>query len=227
MTIISIRGVLLAASFMALSLMMGCGPSAITRASKTSSVNGLLVQVRELDASRASVRNYSEPVQPYGLQTAQAIVEALQEAGVNAEIATADAPLRGQVIVEGSVTLIEGGDTTSRVLLGGFGPVGATRFGVVGQARRADGTLLGEFAVDRLAWMDLWWPSADRLLSRAARVIGYDIADMIVTGRYTKTSPAPSRDSAQRLQELQKLVDKGFITREEYDQKRAAILQEL
>jgi hypothetical protein len=186
----------------------------------------LLVQVRELDASRADVRNYSEPVQPYGLQTAQAIVEALQEAGVNAEIAKADEPLRGQVIVEGSVTLIEGGDTTSRVLLGGFGPVGATRFGVAGTARRANGTLLGEFSVDRLAWMDIWWPSADRLLSRAARVIGYDVAEMIITGRYTRGSAAPSQNTGERLQELQRLFDKGLVTREEYEQKRAAILKE-
>jgi hypothetical protein len=205
-------------------LLLGCGPSAITRVSTTSPVSGLLVQVRELDASRADVRNYSEPVQPYGLQTAQAIVNALQEAGVNAEIAKADAPMSGQVIVEGNITLIEGGDTTSRVLLGGFGPVGATRFGVAGKARRADGTLLGEFSVERLAWMDIWWPSADRLLSRAARVIGYDIADMIVTGRYTKGSAKPSRDTAERLQELQRLFDKGLVTREEYEQKRAAIL---
>jgi hypothetical protein len=144
MVIMSSRGALLYASFMALAtLVLSCGPSAITDVSTTSPVSGLLVQVRELDASRADVRNYSEPVQPYGLQTAQAIVEALKEAGVNAEIATADAPLRGQVIVEGSVTLIEGGDTTSRVLLGGFGPVGATRFGVAGKARRPNGTLLG------------------------------------------------------------------------------------
>jgi hypothetical protein len=63
-----------------------------------------LVQVRELDASRADVRNYSEPVQPYGLQTTEAIVEALQEAGVTAEIAKGDVPLRGQIIVEGNIT---------------------------------------------------------------------------------------------------------------------------
>jgi hypothetical protein len=187
----------------------------------------LLVQVRELDASKAVVRNYSEPVQPYGLQTAQAIVEALQEAGVNAEIATADTPLRGQVIVEGRVTLIEGGDTTTRVLLGGFGPAGTTRFGVAGTARRSDGTLLGEFAVDRLAWMDIWWPSADRLLTRAAKVIGYDVAEMIITGRYTNTSAAPRGDTGQRLQEAQRLFEKGLITKEEYDQKRAAILKGL
>jgi len=210
-----------------LTLTVGCGPSAISPVSTTSPVRGLLVQVRELDASKAEVRNYSEPVQPYGLQTAQAIVEALQEAGVNAEMANADGPLRGQVIVEGRITLIEGGDTTTRVLLGGFGPAGTTRFGVAGTARRSDGTILGEFAVDRLAWMDLWWPSADRLLSRAARVIGYDVAGMIVTGRYTKGSNATTRDSALRLQELQKLFDNGLITREEYDQKRAAILKEL
>jgi len=227
MVIISGRGVLLYALFTALAtLILGCGPSAITRVSTTSPVSGLLVQVRELDASRADVRNYSEPVQPYGLQTAQAILEALQEAGVNTEIAKADEPLRGQVIVEGSVTLIEGGDTTSRVLLGGFGPVGATRFGVAGTARRANGTLLGEFSVDRLAWMDIWWPSADRLLSRAARVIGYDVAEMIITGRYTRGSAAPSRNTGERLQELQRLFDKGLVTREEYEQKRAAILKE-
>jgi len=227
MIIISSRGILLYASFMALApLIVGCGPAAITRVSTTSPVSGQSVQVREFDASRADVRNYSEPVQPYGLQTAQAIVEALQEAGVNAEIAKADAPMSGQVIVEGNITLIEGGDTTSRVLFGGFGPVGATRFGVAGKARRADGTLLGEFAVERLAWMDIWWPSADRLLPRAARVIGYDIADMIITGRYTKRAVAPSRDTAERLQELQRLFDKGLVTREEYEQKRAAILKE-
>jgi len=206
-------------------LILGCGPSAITRVSTTSPVSGQSVQVREFDASRADVRNYSEPVQPYGLQTARAVVEALQEAGVNAEIAEADVPLDGQVIVEGNVTLIEGGDTTSRVLLGGFGPVGATRFGVAGTARRADGTLLGEFAVERLAWMDIWWPSADRLLSRAARVIGYDIADMIITGRYTKGAATPYRNTEERLQELQRLFDKGLVTRQEYEEKRAAILQ--
>jgi hypothetical protein len=190
----------------------------------------LLVQVQEFDASKTVVRDYSDPVQPYGLQTAQAIVEALQEAGVNAEMAPADKPLRGQVIVSGSVTRIEGGDTTTRVLLGGFGPAGTTRFGVAGRTRRADGTLLGEFAVDRLAWMDLWWPSADRLLSRAARVIGYDIAEMIVTGHYsTKGSGAgaPTPDAEQRLQELQRLFEKGLITREEYEEKRAAILKAL
>ena len=72
----------------------------------------------------------------------------------------------------------------------------------------------------------IWWPSADRLLSRAAKVIGYDVADMIVTGRYTKKGSAPAaRDTAERLQELQRLFDKGLITREEYEQKRAAILQ--
>jgi hypothetical protein len=227
MVIISGRGILLYALFTVLAtLILGCGPSAITRVSTTSPVSGLLVQVRELDASRADVRNYSEPLQPYGLQTAQAILEALQEAGVNTEIAKADEPLRGQVIVEGSVTLIEGGDTTSRVLLGGFGPVGATRFGVAGTARRANGTLLGEFSVDRLAWMDIWWPSADRLLSRAARVIGYDVAEMIITGRYTRGSAAPSRNTGERLQELQRLFDKGLVKREEYEQKRAAILKE-
>jgi len=67
-------------------------------------------------------------------------VEALQEAGVNAEIAKPDVPSRSQVIVEGSIRLIEGGDITARVLLGGFGPVGATRFGVAGKARRAAGS---------------------------------------------------------------------------------------
>jgi hypothetical protein len=218
---------MLYAAFMVQTLILGCGPSSISHVSATSPVRGLLVQVRELDVSRTDIRNYTEPVQPYGLQTAQAIVEALQEAGVNAEISTVDAPLRGQVIVEANVTLVEGGDTTTRVLLGGFGPAGATRLGVAGKARRADGTLLGEFAVDRLAWMDIWWPSADRLLSRAARVIGYDVADMIVTGRYTKGSKTTTRDSASRLQELQQLFDKGLISREEYDQKRGAILKEL
>jgi|SoiMethySBSTD1v2_1073268.scaffolds.fasta_scaffold14253_9 putative oligomerization/nucleic acid binding protein/uncharacterized protein DUF4410 len=225
------RGIFLYTSLIAIAaLPFGCGPSAITPVNTKSPVSGLLVQVREFDTSRASVRNYSDPVQRYGVQTSQAIVEALQEAGVKAEIASADAPVRGQVIVEGNVTVIEGGDTTSRVLLGGFGPVGATRFGVAGAARRADGSLVGEFAVERLAWMDIWWPSADRLLSRATRVIGYDVADMIVTGRYAKKGSAPAtapKDSAERLQELQTLFDKGLITKEEYDQKRAAILQGL
>ncbi len=40
------------------------------------------------------------------------------------------------------------------------------------------------------------------------------------------TAP-PARDTAERLQELQRLFDKGLITREEYEQKRAAILQGL
>jgi uncharacterized protein DUF4410/putative oligomerization/nucleic acid binding protein len=221
------RRILLCAALLVVAITLGCGPSPITRVSTTSPVKGLLVQVRELDATTASVRNYSDPVQPYGVQTAQAIVEALQEAGVNAEISTPDAPLRGQVIVEGSVTLIDGGDTTTRVLVGGFGPAGAARFGVAGKARRADGTLLGEFAVDRLAWMDIWWPSADRLLSRTAKVIGYDVADMIITGRYSRRLATPARDTAERLQELQGLFDKGLVTREEYDQKRAAILNGL
>jgi hypothetical protein len=225
------RGILLYLSLIAIAvLLFGCEPSAITAVNTKSPVSGLLVQVRELDASRASVRDYSDPVQPYGLQTSEAIVEALQEAGVQAEIITANVPVRGQVIVEGYVTVIDGGNTTSRFLLGGFGPVGATRFGVAGTARQADGTLLGEFAVERLAWMDIWWPSADRLLSRAARVIGYDVADMIVTGHYSKRGSAPAappKDAAERLQELQRLFDEGLVTKEEYDQKRAAILQGL
>jgi hypothetical protein len=208
-------------------LTSGCGPSAITPVAN-SPIKGLFVQVKELDASKAVVRDYSDPVQPYGRMTAEAIVEALQEAGIRAELAATDAPLKGEVIVEGRITLIEGGDTTARVLLGGFGPAGTTRFGVAGTARRANGTLVGEFAVNRLAWADLWWPSADRLLSRAARVIGYDIAEMVVTGRYTKTTDQqPTRDTAQRLQELKNLFDKGLLTREEYDEKRAAILKEL
>jgi len=98
------QGVLLYAPLMALAIIFGCGPSAITRVTTTSPVNGLLVQVRELDASGADVRNYSQPVQPYGLQTTEAIVEALQEAGVTAEIAKGDVPLRGQIIVEGNIT---------------------------------------------------------------------------------------------------------------------------
>jgi hypothetical protein len=106
--------------------------------------------------------------------------------------------------------------------------VGASRFGVAGSVRR-DGMLLGEFAVDRLAWMDVWWPSADRLLSRTARVIGFDIANMISTGRYSRGSSAPAstRNTAERLQELETLLDKGLVTREEYEQKRAVILKQL
>jgi uncharacterized protein YqgQ len=49
---------------------------------------------------------------------------------------------------------------------------------------------------------------------------------MIITGRYTRGSAAPRRDTAERLQELQRLFDKGLVTREEYEQKRAAILKE-
>jgi hypothetical protein len=208
-------------------LTLGCGPSPMKRVTATSAVSGLQVQVREFDASSAEVRNYSELVQPYGLQTAQAIVEALRQAGVDAELAPGGAPTRAQVIVEGNITLVEGGDTTTRLFLGGVGPAGATHFGVQGTVRRADGTLLGQFAVDRLAWMDIWWPSAHRLLSRAATVVGYDIASMITTGRYTRGSFTPARSTADRLQELQGLVDNGVLTHEEYGQKRAAILNEL
>lgn len=183
--------------------------------------------MREFDASTAEVHNYSEPVQPYGLQTAQAIVEALHHAGVDAELAAGDAPVGAQVIVEGRVTLVEGGNASARLLLGGFGPAGATHFGVQGKVRRIDGMVLGEFAIDRLAWMDLWWPSAHRLLSRTARVVGYDVASMITTGRYSRGSFAPNRSIGGRLQELQRLLDNGFLTREEYEQKRTAILNEL
>ena len=209
-------------------LALGCGPASMAPVTATSPVKGLIVNVREFDASRADVKDYSEPVQPYGLQTAEAIVEALQEAGIAAQIAPSGAPPAGQVIVEGRVTMVEGGSTTSRVLLGGFGPVGASRFGVAGSVRR-DGMLLGEFAVDRLAWMDLWWPSADRLLSRTARVIGFDIANMISSGRYSRGSsnPASTRTTAERLHELEGLLDKGLVTREEYEQKRAVILKQL
>jgi hypothetical protein len=197
------------------------------RVTATSPVSGLQVQVREFDASSAEVRNYSEPVQPYGLQTAQAIVEGLRQAGVDAELAPSGVPPHAQVIVEGNITLVEGGNTTARLFLGGVGPAGATHFGVQGTVRRADGTLLGQFAVDRLAWMDLWWPSAHRLLSRASRVVGYDVATMITTGRYSRGPFVPARNTADRLQELQRLFDNGVLTHEEYEKKRAAILNEL
>ena len=81
----------------------GCGPAPIKRVTPPSPVSGLRVEVQEFDARSAEVRDYSEPVQPYGLQTAQAIVEALHHAGVDAELTSHDGPLRGQVIVEGSV----------------------------------------------------------------------------------------------------------------------------
>ena len=129
-----------------------------------------------------------------------------------------------------ALTRVEGGNTSARLFLGGFGPAGATRLGVQGRVRRTDGTMLGEFAVERLAWMDLWWPSASRLLSRTARVVGYDVASMITSGRYSRGSFAPlspHRSTEDRLQELQRLFDSGFLTREEYEQRRAAILNEL
>jgi hypothetical protein len=127
----SSRGVFFCSLFMILEMMaLGCGPASMAPVTATSPVKGLIVNVREFDASRADVKDYSEPVQPYGLQTAEAIVEALQEAGITAQIAPPGATPNGHVIVEGSVTMVEGGSTTSRVLLGGFGPVGATRFGV-------------------------------------------------------------------------------------------------
>lgn len=224
MTVVRRRGVTTRSSLAILAaLTVGCGPAPIKRVTPTSPVSGLKVEVREFDATRAEVRNYSESVQPYGLQTAQAIVEALHHAGVDAELTAHDGPPRGQVIVEGSVTRVEGGNTSARLLLGGFGPVGATCFGVQGRVRRTDGTMLGEFAVERLAWMDLWWPSADRLLARTARVVGYDVASMITTGRYSRGSLAPiapHRSTEDRLQELQRLFDSGLLTREEYEQKR-------
>ena len=115
---------------MALAIIFGCGPSAITRITTTSPVNGLLVQVRELDASRADVRNYSEPLQPYGLQTTEAIVEALQEAGSPLKLQKVICRCAARLLWKATLhTLIEGGDTTSGVLLGRLGPVGATRIG--------------------------------------------------------------------------------------------------
>jgi len=49
---------------------------------------------------------------------------------------------------------------------------------------------------------------------------------MIITGRYTRDAAAPSPDTAERLQELQRLFDRGLVTREEYEQKRATILKD-
>lgn len=173
-------------------LTSGCGPSAITPITSSNTVNGLLVEVHEFDSKNADVRDYTESVQPYSLETAQAIVEALQQAGMKAQLASPGTHTNPQIIVEGQITQVEGGSTATRLLVGGFGPAGAAHFGVQGTVKKKDGTLIGRFTADRLAWMDWWWPSASRLLTRTAKVVGYDVAEMITTGKYNQGNSPPN-----------------------------------
>ena len=49
-----------------------------------------------------------------------------------------------------------------------------------------------------------------------------------VAVRFTGVTPSSSRANGEaRLQELRNLLDQGLITREEYERKRAQILNEL
>lgn len=163
---------------MALALVAGCGPS-LKHVTPQSPVVGLTVQVREFDLPtplRGVVLPQMEP------SVAQRVVQALQKAGVNATLATPPTTSAG-LMLEGQVTQIDRGNRGLRYLGDEEGP-GAARFGVKGQAVRADGTVVGEFSARRRAGWGLFGGNSDSLLSNCADSVAYDIAEMVISGAY-------------------------------------------
>lgn len=167
-----------AVSFLiALSLIIGCGPS-LRHITPDSPVSGLLVQVHEFDVV-ADASNC--PLQGAGTLVAQTLVQALQAAGVDARVVSPSAA-PAHVVLEGQITQCDRGKRGLRYLAGPFGGKrAAARFGVKG---RADGTVAGEFGAKRRAGWGLFGGNGNTLLNNCLEAAVYDVAEMVITGKY-------------------------------------------
>ncbi len=160
-------------------LIAGCGPS-LKHVTPDSPVAGLTVQVREFELST----DPSHPPPTSGTTVAQRLVRDLQQAGVNARLASPAS--RADLVLEGQVTRSERGSRGLRYLAGIWTDqrTGAARFAVTGHAVRPDGTLVGEFTAKRRAGFGLFGGDGDTLLNNCMDAVAEDVADMVITGRY-------------------------------------------
>src|SRR5437773_1039002 len=113
------------AGLLALAVVAGC--AGVKRITPESPVFGLVVDVREFNVNRTHVTSFDGATDSFGLQVAQAIAQELRERGVEAQVLRSGTP-SGKVVVDGDVTLIDGGSRALRYWIG-FG-AGAAIFGV-------------------------------------------------------------------------------------------------
>lgn len=195
------------------SLTVACGPP-IERVLQRNPLAGAKFQVREFDTSTAEIVNYDGAASGYGFEVAKEIAAALRQAGIDAQATPRYAPVVAPGVVDGRITLLDGGRRRF------FGYPHA-RIVVTGTVRMPDGQL-GEFTGDRSS---VW--SGDPSLLRCVSAISYDVATTIATGQFRPVVAAPVPRAEERLEELQRLRDRGLISPEEYERKRAAILNDL
>jgi hypothetical protein len=169
------------AALLMLALVAGCGPS-VEKIAPTSPISGLKTQVAEFDMSSVRVSSYEVATDAFGLEVAQKVAQALHEGGVDADTSPRGAPAMGKVMVEGQVTLIDGGSRALRYWVG-FG-AGATKFAVRGRVRTADGKVLGEFSDERRSGFGMFGGDTETLMHRCVESVAYDVANMIITGEY-------------------------------------------
>lgn len=165
-----------------LTLLAGCGAKPVA---PDSPIARMKVQVREFDLRGAHITDWVGPTDTYGALVAQKIAENLRERGVAAQATPQDAPLAGDLVVEGKVNTIDGGSRALRYWVG-FG-AGAARFSVEGTAKGSDGKLIGEFADERRSGFGIFGGDYETLLQNCAAAVGEDIAEMVVTGQYGRT----------------------------------------
>jgi len=143
------------------------------------------VYVREFNQTGTKVASFEAPTTGFGLEVAQKIADHLREGGVQAEVIARNAPVPSGTVVDGDVTLIDGGSRAARYWAG-FG-AGATRFAVVGKVVDASGKTIGEFADERRSGFGLFGGDSESLMHKCVDSVGADVATMVSSGQYQKT----------------------------------------
>lgn len=208
---------------------------------RTGAPIGATVAVQEFDIPRdAVVERYSGPRDQVGMKFAELLARKLTHLGYQATAVPLGTPLEGDLRITGHILEVDGGNTAKRVLLG-FG-AGRSEFDVIGKVTRADGIIVGEFSESRAG---KGWGEEGALEGAMQRTINM-IGRMVYTGGYQQNAPADrpagkayrdgvaSPDAApvpptaeERLRALDRLRADGMVTHEEYEAKRAQILQAL
>ncbi len=207
------------------------------------------VIVREFDTTGVMVENMAEPIAPLGRRVSEAIVENLGWWEYDASMARDAAPGPGKLLVEGRITSVDGGSRAARWAAAGM--AGAVSFSVQGRVIGEDGLIVADFDSTQTGSWGAFGGSYEGLLASCISGIGAEVAEMIVEGEYPHSpevgkpwdsaSYAPSHDNVSegpsdqrppktteaRLQELERLYEKGLITQQERKAQRQKILSDL
>jgi hypothetical protein len=200
------------------------------------------IAVQEFDIPRtAVVERYSGASMQVGMKFAEMLAARLTRLGYKATAVPAGTPLAGDLRITGHIMEVDGGSAAKRFFIG-YG-AGRSEFDVVGKVARADGTIVGEFTESRAGG---GWGEEGALENAMERTINL-IGRMVYTGNYQRNAPAnrpaavayrdgvapapnavPAQPTAEeRLRALDRLRADGMVSPEEYDSKRAEILEAL